>query len=243
VSRYDDMPEAALAAHQWARAADNHARTLAASISEATEHEPRERAVQLGELAGRMALMWAQVGKLLPEQLTVPDICADRAPSFGMGSDVPDCCRLPLGHRDVWHQGENGMKWSQTAAGPTKDVCGNKGAPADPHQPCTVPLGHDLHRDADGYAWLTASGPVLDRTAIRNVILFVASATGHPAPEFVDTLTDRLWAKTGHAEPEPPLAPTRPATDGLTPFDLHGPGRCWHGPDCRGQWQEKDRHA
>jgi hypothetical protein len=37
--------------------------------------------------------------------------------------------------------------------------------------------------------------------------------------------------------------PTAPATDELTPFDLHGPGRCWHGPDCRGQWQEKDRHA
>lgn len=48
------------------------------------------------------------------------------------------------------------------------------------------------------------TGPVLDRTAVRNVILFVASATGHPRPEFVDMLTDRLWAKTGHGEPEKP---------------------------------------
>ena len=40
--------------------------------------------------------------------------------------------------------------------------------------------------------------------------------------------------------PVPPTAPVSRLTDELTPFDLHGPGRCGHGPDCRGQWTEKD---
>lgn len=35
----------------------------------------------------------------------------------------------------------------------------------------------------------------------------------------------------GTPTPEPPR---RPESDELTPYDLHGPGRCWH-PECRGQ--------
>lgn len=38
----------------------------------------------------------------------------------------------------------------------------------------------------------------------------------------------------------PPSAPATRVTDEVTPFDLHGPGKCGHGPDCRGQWGEKD---
>ena len=40
--------------------------------------------------------------------------------------------------------------------------------------------------------------------------------------------------------PVPPTAPTRRETDELTPYDLHGPGRCWH-IGCWERAEEDDR--
>ena len=42
----------------------------------------------------------------------------------------------------------------------TVERCGHPGHPVDSCQPCTLPLGHDWHRDGDGCSWpATASKP------------------------------------------------------------------------------------
>lgn len=116
----------------------------------------------------------------------------------------------PYGHADLAGViRQVGAVEAEKAAG---NVCGHVGPDDDdPSNPCTLPLGHDMHRDGDGCSWPAPTGPALDRTAVRNVILFVASATGHPSPEFVDTLTDALWAKrSGQVESESAAAEVTP---------------------------------
>jgi hypothetical protein len=38
------------------------------------------------------------------------------------------------------------------------DICGHPGHPADSCQPCMLPLGHGMHRDADGCSWPAGAG-------------------------------------------------------------------------------------
>lgn len=127
----------------------------------------------------------------------------------------------PYGHADLAGViRQVGAAEAEKAAG---DVCGHVGPDDDdPSNPCTLPLGHDMHRDGDGCSWPTPTRPVLDRTAVRNVILFVASATGHPSPEWVDVLTDR--AVNGYMR--------KPAEEVVYPAS---PVPCGINHDCPGQ--------
>lgn len=77
---------------------------------------------------------------------------------------------------------------------PAVDTCGHAGPDSDdPSNPCTLPLGHDLHRDGDGCSWPTPTGPLLDRKAIRDVLLFVSGCVYSMHRDYVEELTDRLF--------------------------------------------------
>lgn len=108
-------------------------------------------------------------------------------------------------------------------------LCGDPGPGAcDLTNPCTLPLGHGMHRDQDGCSWPVRVGPVLDRTAIRSIIKFVTGATGdYPGPDAVDLLTDRLWAiHSGQVgEPKPPRGPAPCHIDHDSPGQVRQPPR------------------
>jgi hypothetical protein len=81
------------------------------------------------------------------------------------------------------------------------DLCGHPGPAADdPSNPCTLPLSHDMHRDQDGCSWPTPEPAPLTRTAVRAVVKFMSGVHGGVDGQYIERLTDDVWAKVGAAE-------------------------------------------
>ena len=109
----------------------------------------------------------------------------------------------PYGHADLADVIRQAGEAREAAPMPaTSQLCGDPGPGAcDLTNPCSLPIGHDKHRDQDGCSWPAPEPVPLTRTAVRAVVKFMSGVHGGADDQYIERLTDDVWAKAGAAEP------------------------------------------
>lgn len=137
----------------------------------------------------------------------------------------------PYGHADLADVIRQAAEARETA----QPLCGDPGPDAsDLTNPCTLPLGHEQHRDQDGCRWPVPAEPVEARTLIRNVLLYVSGCVYRMDRDYVEELTGRLW-DLYRSPARPPLTPCL--------IDHDCPGQVRQPPHCGCEvWDRGEAH-